>query len=45
MSDRLLEVRDLAVTFKSPFGEVRAVRGVSFHVDKGETLAIVGESG
>ncbi|MGE0734635.1 MAG: ABC transporter ATP-binding protein [Alphaproteobacteria bacterium] len=45
MSERLIEVKDLAVTFKSPFGEVQAVRGVSFHVERGETLAIVGESG
>ncbi|HSV30222.1 MAG TPA: ATP-binding cassette domain-containing protein, partial [Candidatus Omnitrophota bacterium] len=37
----LLEVRDLAVSF----GEVEAVRGVSFQLSKGETLALVGESG
>ncbi|OQO89570.1 methionine ABC transporter ATP-binding protein [Saccharomonospora piscinae] len=37
----LLEVSDLAVAF----GDVRAVRGVSFDLDEGETLAIVGESG
>ncbi|MGG0821240.1 ABC transporter ATP-binding protein [Paenibacillus turicensis] len=41
----LLEVKDLAISFKTHGGEVQAIRGVSFHVDKGETLAIVGESG
>lgn len=41
----LLEVKDLEVAFKTQGGEVQAVRGVSFHVKKGETLAIVGESG
>lgn len=41
----LLEVKDLAISFKTREGEVQAVRGVNFHVNKGETLAIVGESG
>jgi oligopeptide transport system ATP-binding protein len=41
----LLEVKDLAISFKTYAGEVQAIRGVNFHVDKGETLAIVGESG
>lgn len=40
--ERLLEVKDLAISFKTHGGEVQAIRGVSFHVDKGETLAIVG---
>ncbi|ULO05286.1 ABC transporter ATP-binding protein [Paenibacillus sp. 19GGS1-52] len=43
--ERLLEVKDLAISFRTRGGEVQAIRGVSFHVDKGETLAIVGESG
>ncbi|MGL4773648.1 MAG: ABC transporter ATP-binding protein [Clostridium sp.] len=43
--DKLLEVKDLRVSFKTYAGTVQAVRGVNFHVNKGEVLAIVGESG
>ncbi len=43
--DKLLQVRDLRVHFKTFGGEVQAVRGVSFDVFKGECVAIVGESG
>ncbi|MDO3410813.1 ABC transporter ATP-binding protein [Saccharibacillus sp. CPCC 101409] len=43
--ERLLEVKDLAISFRTRGGEVQAIRGVNFHLDKGETLAIVGESG
>jgi peptide/nickel transport system ATP-binding protein len=41
----LLEVTDLTVSFRSEAGPVRAVRGVTYTVRAGETLAIVGESG
>ena len=41
----LLIVRDLATTFKTDDGLIRAVNGLSFSVDAGTTLGIVGESG
>ncbi|MCZ8512670.1 ABC transporter ATP-binding protein [Paenibacillus filicis] len=44
-SEALLEVDNLHVSFKTHGGEVKAVRGVSFTLNPGETLAIVGESG
>ncbi|SHG69501.1 ABC transporter ATP-binding protein [Ornithinibacillus halophilus] len=43
--EKILEVKDLHVHFSTYGGIVQAVRGVSFHLYKGETLAIVGESG
>lgn len=44
-SENILEVEDLRVSFDTYAGEVKAVRGVTFHVKKSEILAIVGESG
>jgi peptide/nickel transport system ATP-binding protein len=45
MAERLLEVRDLAVSFLTDEGTVQAVDGVSFDLSAGEVLAVVGESG
>lgn len=42
---KLLDVKNLSVSFHTYAGEVKAVRGLEFHVDKGEALAFVGESG
>lgn len=43
--EKVLEVKDLHISFHTLAGEVQAIRGVSFALHKGETLAIVGESG
>lgn len=45
MSEKILEVKDLHVSFHTYAGVSHAVRGVDFYLNKGETLAIVGESG
>ena len=42
---QMLNTKDLFVSFKTYAGIVQAVRGVSFELEKGETLALVGESG
>jgi oligopeptide transport system ATP-binding protein len=43
--DVVLDVRNLSVTFNTAMGMLPAVRDVSFHIKRGETLALVGESG
>ncbi|HTI80206.1 MAG TPA: ABC transporter ATP-binding protein [Acetobacteraceae bacterium] len=45
MGERLLEIRGLKTHFKTDDGMVRAVDGVDFTIDRGETLGVVGESG
>lgn len=45
MSERILEVEHLEFSFRTYGGVVKSVRDVSFHVNKGEILGIVGESG
>ncbi len=44
-NNTILEVKELAVSFRTNEGVVKAVRGVSYSLQKGETLAVVGESG
>src|SRR5688572_18307472 len=44
-SSHLLEVKDLQTHFPTRSGLVRAVDGVNFHLDRGELLGLVGESG
>ena len=41
----VLQVSNLSVSFDTPRGEVEAVRDVSWQLDAGEVLAVVGESG
>ena len=45
MAENVLEVRNLSVSFDTYAGKVQAVRDISFELKKGETLALVGESG
>ncbi len=44
-NDKILEVKNLRISFKTNGGTVKAVRGISFSLYRGRTLAIVGESG
>ena len=39
---KLLEVKNLKTSFKTHIGDVQSVRGVSFHLEKGEALGVVG---
>ena len=45
MSETILEVKNLHTSFPTDSGEVRAVNGINFRLDKGKVLGIVGESG
>lgn len=45
MSEKLLEVKHLSTSFFTHVGEVKAIRDISFAVDRGEFVGIVGESG
>ena len=45
MKEKILEVKNLYVSFDTYAGEVQAIRDLSFEVHRGDTLAIVGESG
>lgn len=45
MTEPILQVKNLKISFKTFAGQVQAVRGVDFSLNPGETLAIVGESG
>ncbi|NMA94814.1 MAG: ABC transporter ATP-binding protein [Clostridiales bacterium] len=43
--DKILDVKNLGVSFHTYAGEVKAVRGINFYLNRGEALALVGESG
>ena len=43
--DKILEVKNLKISFRTSNGTLKAVRDISFDLERGKTLAIVGESG
>ena len=43
--DKILEVKNLKISFRTQGGTLKAVRDISFDLERGKTLAIVGESG
>lgn len=45
MAEHLFEVRNLSIEFHTASGTVKAVNDISYHINRGETLAILGESG
>lgn len=45
MSEKLLEVKDLEIIYKTDLETVQAVNGISFELNKGETVGLVGETG
>lgn len=45
IQDHLVEIRDLKISFFTPTGEVKAVNGIDYTIDRGKVLGIVGESG
>ncbi len=45
MSEKVLDIENLHVTYRGDRGEVYAVNGISLHVDRGKTLGLVGETG
>ncbi len=45
MAERILDIANLRISLPTPAGTLHAVQGIDLHVDRGETLCIVGESG